>query len=283
MSHSRKSPNRRRRQRRRQRWLLAAPLVMLAFVVGAGVIRERVGAPAAITAALLPPAKQAPEPDRPAPPPTAVKAPAPQGPALQAPGPVPAQGSGTFEYAAGRGEVLGSAGPTRRFRVAVERGVNEDVAAFADRVEWILGDPRSWIGNGQVRLQRVSGADAADFTIFLATRETAGQMCWRGGNDIRVGAHPYTSCRTTGSVIINLDRWRLSAGPYLRARIPLTEYRRYVINHEVGHELGQGHQGCPTLGGPAPVMVQQTLTLRGCVPYAWPRRGDRPLIGPPAG
>jgi hypothetical protein len=28
------------------------------------------------------------------------------------------------------------------------------------------------------------------------------------------------------------------------------------------------------------VMVQQTLTLRGCTPYAWPRRGSRELAGP---
>jgi hypothetical protein len=28
-------------------------------------------------------------------------------------------------------------------------------------------------------------------------------------------------------------------------------------------------------------MVQQTLMLRGCVPYAWPRDGDSFLTGPP--
>ncbi len=81
-------------------------------------------------------------------------------------------------------------------------------------------------------------------------------------------------------MIINLDRWRLSAKPYAYAKVPLATYRQYVINHEVGHELGHRHEGCPRAGGPAPVMVQQTLTLRGCVPYAWPRRGDRFLSGP---
>ena len=196
------------------------------------------------------------------------------------PGRVPTRGTGKFVYAAGRGKVLGTGGPLRRFRVAVEQGSEEDVAAFAAQVEATLGDTRSWIGGGRLRLQRVGGADAYDFTVYLATRDTAGVMCARGGVNVRVGGRPYTSCRSTGKAIINLDRWRLSARPYVAAGVPLTVYRQYVINHEVGHELGRSHQGCPKSGGPAPVMVQQTLTVRGCTPYAWPRRGNRELVGP---
>jgi len=195
-------------------------------------------------------------------------------------GAVPAHGSGRFAYAVTRSAVLGSGGPVRRFRVAVEQGSNEDLADFAAQVVATLADPRSWIGGGQVRLQMVAGGDPADFTVFLATRETAGRMCWRGGTNIRIDGVPYTSCRTTGQAIINLDRWRLSAKPYVTARIPLATYRQYVINHEVGHELGHHHENCPRAGGPAPVMVQQTLTTRGCRPYPWPRQGDHFLTGP---
>jgi hypothetical protein len=196
------------------------------------------------------------------------------------PGKVPARGTGKFAYAPGRGKVLGTGGPVRRFRVAVEQGAAEDVAAFAAQAQATLGDRRSWTGDGRLRLQRVGGSDAHDFTIYLATRDTAGQMCARGGVNIRVGGRPYTSCRATGKAVINLDRWRLSAPTYVAAKVPLAAYRQYVINHEVGHELGRNHQGCPRRGGPAPVMVQQTLTLRGCTPYAWPRSGNRELVGP---
>ena len=55
------------------------------------------------------------------------------------------------------------------------------VTAFAAQVQAVLGDRRSWIGNGRVRLQRVGPADAHDFRIFLATRETAGRLCAAGG------------------------------------------------------------------------------------------------------
>jgi hypothetical protein len=126
----------------------------------------------------------------------------------------------------------------------------------------------------------VSGGEKASFTVYLATRDTAGRMCRIGGVNITVQGRPYTSCRATGRVIINLDRWRLSARPYLAAKVPLTVYRQYVLNHETGHELGRHHEGCPKRGGPAPVMVQQTLTVRGCVPYAWPRRNNKRFEGP---
>ena len=199
---------------------------------------------------------------------------------LVLPGRVPTRGQGTFTYATGRGKVLGTKGPLRRFRVAVEKGSNEDPAAFAAQVEATLGDKRSWIGNGQMRLQRVSGREQPSFTVYLATRDTAGRMCRIGGVNITVRGRPYTSCRATGRVIINLDRWRRSAKPYVAAKVPLAVYRQYVINHETGHELGYSHEGCPKRGGPAPVMVQQTLTVRGCVPYAWPRRNNRRFGGP---
>ncbi|SCF17538.1 DUF3152 domain-containing protein [Micromonospora mirobrigensis] len=207
-------------------------------------------------------------------------APAAPGPVLRLPGPVPASGSGVFGYEERPGPVLGRTGVLRRFRVAVEAGSGEDVHAFAGAVQAALAGPGSWVDGG-LRLQRVGRSAPADFTIFLATAGTAARLCSAGGVDIRVGGRPYTSCRVRGRVILNLDRWRTSVPHFVAAGVPLVEYRLYVVNHEVGHQLGHGHERCPGPGRPAPVMQQQTLFLDGCRSNPWPYRAGRRYAGPP--
>jgi uncharacterized protein DUF3152 len=267
---------------RKRRWWIAG-LVVGVLLVAAGLLLPSalrpVAGPVLITPSSVAVAPSSAPPSAAPPVVAATSAPVPQD-LLAFPGKVPTRGTGKFTYAPGRGKVLGRKGELRRFRVAVEKGSNEDPASFAAQVEATLGDPRSWTGNGNVRLQRVPGSEQASFTVYLATRDTAGRLCQLGGTNITVMGRPYTSCRATGRVIINLDRWRLSARPYRQAKVPLTVYRQYVVNHETGHELGHHHEGCPKPGGPAPVMVQQTLTVRGCVPYAWPRRNNHRFQGP---
>ncbi|MCM0675849.1 DUF3152 domain-containing protein [Micromonospora phytophila] len=177
--------------------------------------------------------------------------------------PYPRAGAGAFTTADGDSPVLGADGPLRRYRVAVEQGTGQDAAAFAAAVDGVLGDRRSWIASEELRMQRVAEADAADFTVYLATPDTSERMCAEGG----LSTEGYTSCRLPGQVIINLARW-LEAVPDYGA--PLEIYRAYVVNHEVGHELGEGHQACPGPGEPAPVMQQQTYGLEGCAANAWP-------------
>ena len=272
--------------RARSPWWLAVLVAVGTLVAGATQISRPdepssappAPSPAVSSAAISPVVSSVAPPVAPLPPAASVPVLDPE--ALTLPGKVPTHGSEKFDYAPGRGLTLGRSGPVRHFKVAVEKGSGEDLTAFTEQVESTLGDPRSWVGDGKSRLQRVSAKEPADFTVYLATRDTAGEMCAAGGTNIRVGGRPYTSCRTPGRAIVNLDRWRTSAPPYRDAKVPLVTYRQYVINHEVGHEFGHHHEGCPRRGGPAPVMVQQTLTLRGCVPYAWPRRGNGRLAGP---
>ncbi|MET7820919.1 DUF3152 domain-containing protein [Micromonospora zamorensis] len=193
-------------------------------------------------------------------------------PAHPVPTSYPSVGAGRFTAADGETPEHGADGPLRRYRVAVERGTGQDADAFAATVDEVLGDPRSWIASGDLRVQRVADAGAADFTIYLATPVTSERMCAEGG----LTTERYTSCRLPGQVIINLARWMEAVPDYGAS---LDTYRTYVINHEVGHEFGEEHEACPGPGEPAPVMQQQTYGLNGCVANAWPYLEGRRYAG----
>jgi hypothetical protein len=177
------------------------------------------------------------------------------------------------------GPVLGTAGSVRHFRIAVDTATGVSLTDFSNEVDATLGDPRSWIASGSLRLQRVAQTASYNFTIYLASPSRAYSLCIAGGIDIRVGGKPYTSCRVGNNVVINSDRY-LHGVPNYGA--PLSAYRQYVINHEVGHWLGYNHQLCPGAGRLAPVMQQQTLGLQGCVANSWPYVNGRLYTGPPA-
>jgi hypothetical protein len=182
---------------------------------------------------------------------------------------------GTFTFVDGHGPVLGTAGTLRPFRVAVEQTIGQgDGHDFAAEVDRILGDPRSWIAGRQVRLQRVPESAGSEFTIYLASADTSEKMCAQGG----LKTAGFTSCRLPGQVIINMERWQDAVPDY---GAPLETYRAYAINHEVGHQLGHGHEACPGAGEPAPVMMQQTYGLKGCVANSWPYVDGKRYAGPP--
>lgn len=190
------------------------------------------------------------------------------------PVPVVSSGSGSIEFATTDGPVVGHGGPVLRYRVGVETGLGVAAEEFGAAVEAVLADPRSWIAEGSLRLQRVSGATGQDFEVYLASPVFSEQLCRIDG----LRTDGYTSCRLSdGRVIVNSARW-LTGVPAFTA--PLAEYRAYVVNHEVGHQLGHGHELCPAAGQPAPVMQQQTFGLQGCTPYGWPYRDGQRYAGP---
>jgi hypothetical protein len=164
----------------------------------------------------------------------------------------------------GTSQVYGS-GPLRRFVVEVEDGIQVHGGGFATAVEQTLADPRSWGHGGQLSFQRVGTAEAAagdyDFKVTLISPGNMEIYC------PGVGTGGYTSCRYGERAVINLARWATAVPDY---QGDIATYRQYVVNHEVGHALGHGHQDCPGAGAVAPVMQQQTLGLKGCVKNAWP-------------
>ena len=172
-------------------------------------------------------------------------------------------GAGSFAYADGGSGMAGVAGQLMRYHVAAEDGLGIDANDFAAEVDAVLADPRGWTGDASLRLQRVEPAKPADFTVFLASPVTSEQMCRTEGLE----TEQFTNCRLHGRVVINSARWLTGVPDY---GAPLSVYRAYVVNHEVGHEFGQWHELCPGAGQPAPVMQQQTLGLQGCVANPWP-------------
>jgi hypothetical protein len=189
--------------------------------------------------------------------------------------PFPHSGPQKVHYATTTGPVLGTSGPIRHFRIAMESNIHVvSMADFTAKVDETLGDPRSWIAGGKYRLQQVPSSSSYEFTIYLVTSNTTRRMC------APLPTNGFTSCRQGSHVVLNLDRYMTSVSGYRSANVPLDTYRTYMINHEVGHALGHSHERCPAKGALAPVMQQQTLGLHGCLANPWPYVDGKEYDGP---
>ncbi|MFF8780380.1 DUF3152 domain-containing protein [Streptomyces sp. NPDC015140] len=192
------------------------------------------------------------------------------------PGSIPSSGPGTFATAGGGGDRVGGSGRTLTYVVQVEDGIGIPAGDVAAEVERILADERGWTADGIVGFRRVSGG-ASDFRVRLATAGTVDTICGRYGLD--TGGE--VNCNVGQDVMVNLKRWLLATQYYAD---DVTSYRALIINHEVGHFLGHGHEGCPGAGRPAPVMMQQIKGLHGCRTNVWPYDSEgRPITGPAVG
>lgn len=174
---------------------------------------------------------------------------------------IPTSGPGTFTTASGGSGTVGK-GKTLRYRVDVEDGLDLSSGEVAAEVERILADRRGWTTDGRSAFQRVSSG-ATDFAVRVATAGTVDKICGQYGLD--TGGE--VNCSVGQNVMVNLKRWELATPVYAK---DVTAYRALIINHEVGHFLGQGHVGCPGKGQPAPAMMQQIKGMNGCVPNVWP-------------
>ncbi|MGW5847030.1 DUF3152 domain-containing protein [Streptomyces sp. NPDC055254] len=196
-------------------------------------------------------------PSQPAPAPTSP-------PAVPSPSatPVPASGPGTFKGSGTAGNAQGK-GPALRWRVEVEEGSGVDPDAAARSVEAILGDPRGWTRDPAYGFQLVGAGQPVDFTVKIATPSTTNRLC----DVVTPELIGETNCRAGHTVVVNLKRWQ-EGSPQFDG--PVEEYRALIVNHEVGHEIGREHEGCPGAGQPAPAMMQQIKGLHGCKANAWP-------------
>lgn len=186
---------------------------------------------------------------------------------------VPTSGTGRFSIAQASGKASGH-GTIRRYKVEVEGGIDLSSSDAAHEIAAILADPRGWTADRHDGFQLVS-AGPADFVVKIATPDTVDALCAAAGLD--TGGE--VNCDVGPTVVVNLKRWMLGSPQFGG---PLREYRALIINHEVGHRIGHGHEDCPGPGRLAPVMMQQIKGLHGCLANAWPydRKGHY-IQGPP--
>lgn len=171
---------------------------------------------------------------------------------------VPDGGSQNFRIASGESPRTGLAGELIRYRVEVEVELPFDPEEFARDVDRTLSDRRSWTKTGLYSFQR---NETGPLRIVLATPETTDRLC------APLETRGEVSCRNGNVVAVNALRWSRGARSY---GDDIKSYRAYVINHEVGHSLGLPHAQCPGPAAKAPVMLQQSLGLDGCIANPWP-------------
>jgi Protein of unknown function (DUF3152) len=171
-----------------------------------------------------------------------------------------------FKVIRGTSPVSGP-GPRKRFIVEIEKRMDKGGRAFAEEVEKILYNDRSWGGNGRIGMRKVDEGPVT-FRVTLARPRTVDRYC------APLPTNGMYSCWNGSRAMINAMRWRRGAASYNWAE-QLKRYRRYLINHEVGHALGHSHRSCPRRGVKAPVMMQQTKGVYPCKRNAWPRRFER--------
>jgi hypothetical protein len=185
----------------------------------------------------------------------------------------PASGNGTFTTADASGRPAGT-GRIRRYKVQVEQGAGVSAEDAAHEISGILADPRSWTADGHDAFKLVASGPY-DFEIKIATPGTVDRICGAAG----LHTHGEVNCDVGDQVIVNLKRWNTGSPEFPG---PISDYRALIINHEVGHRIGHGHEGCPGPGRPAPAMMQQIDGLHGCVANAWPYDAHgHYLAGPP--
>ncbi|WP_421110511.1 DUF3152 domain-containing protein [Streptomyces sp. NEAU-S77] len=183
-------------------------------------------------------------------------------------------GTGTFVTAKSSGKVIGDGGDVRRFKVQVEEGTGVDPKRAAAEISAVLADERGWTRDRKHSFQLVSGG-AYDFEVKIATPDTVDDICGQAGLKTR----GEVNCAAGTQVMVNLKRWNTGSPEFDG---PIREYRALIVNHEVGHRIGRGHETCPGPGKPAPAMMQQIDGLKGCVANAWPYSKAGKYLGGPS-
>ncbi|WP_062463361.1 DUF3152 domain-containing protein [Demequina soli] len=196
---------------------------------------------------------------------------------------VPERGEGTFTAVTGAEPTSASPSasaeattvPTRYVRIDVEDGVTVDEDALVRFVMDTLNDNRGWGSDGRMRFVLTDGA--ADVRVVLASPYTVAARCPKphtaatltggdgSGSSPAPSADAELPCASQGIAPISLYDWTAGVAPYRDHR---TAAREYLVNHAVGHVLGEEDQTCES--GRAAVMVNQPRMPQACSTNPWP-------------
>jgi hypothetical protein len=140
-----------------------------------------------------------------------------------------------------------------KYTAQVDPDVRYSQETFAELLQVYLSDPGGWETHGY-RFELVK--QRPNVVIRLSSPATIAKMC---------GLPKDLSCAEVGghNMYLNAMRWTQGAS---KSGQPLDSYRQYMVSHEMGHILGHEHAHCPGKDSPAPIMLQQTLGLKGCAP-----------------
>jgi hypothetical protein len=118
----------------------------------------------------------------------------------------------------------------------------------------ILNDADGWLGGG---FGFVADGES-ELTVILAEGNRVDELC------LPLETYGKVSCQNGPVVALNADRWRLAGDDWDGT---IESYRRYLVNHEVGHLIGLRHpqDRCPTPSKVSALMEPQTNNLQDCV------------------
>ncbi len=168
------------------------------------------------------------------------------------------------EAAAGRAKLLASTGSVVTYVVETRGAIIADLSEFKTLANQTLNDSRGWSRLG-VSFQEVSGGGS--FTLVLSEANQVPSFNYNVCSNV-------WSCQVGRYVIINQDRWLSASDAWTAGGGSLRDYRNMVVSHETGHWLGHPHLYTCGVGGLAPVMMQQSIDLRGCSFNPWPLDGE---------
>ncbi len=146
-------------------------------------------------------------------------------------------------------------------RIRLDRLVDDAATeGFESLAEAVLTDQRGWT---QAGFDFTFDDTDFDYTVVLAEGSEVDELC------LPYDTYGEFSCQIGPVVAINADRWRSAVDGWPTT---LEDYQTMLVNHEVGHLLGQHHpeSRCAGDGLPAPVMAQQSSGVEPCIANPWP-------------